>query len=205
MSDGGSQKLLTDMKWTEGSRFIAAARLRRNYRSRQWLMVIFSIVVVSISAVTLVFPIPEPYPKIFGFLALIASIFIVVFSATQIESDDTVRAHLLYNSAVDISNMRRTWSLQLSQHNDEVLSQYASDYGDLLSSYGVNHEDRDFASYKRSHKWEFQDLNDESKTLSAAKGLLQIFTDSLPISASITAAAAAIGALLSLALASLTP
>ena len=143
-------------------------------------MVAFSVLVVAISAVTLVFTLDEPYPRFFGFIALIASIVIVVMSAAQIESDEVVTAHLLYNSAVEISNMRRALMNFSEDEFAKNLPKYVSEYGSILTSYGVNHEDRDFELYKIRNKWEFEEFRGSSTSSFSFLSELRFYLKSLP-------------------------
>ncbi len=189
--------LLASMKMTAGSRFIAAKRLKRSYRRRQWIMVLASVVVLAVSAVTLIFVLPDPYPKSFGFVGLVASVLIVVYSAAQIESEDPVTSHLLYNSAVEISNMKRDLLALSEPKRQSALAEYAKTYGDLLSNYGVNHEDVDFYRYKATHKWEFVDTKDAGRLSDVIGQVKRFLSDNLTIGAAAAAAAGALGALLS--------
>lgn len=167
------EKLDWDMKVTAGSRFNASRRLRRSYRRKQWFAIIFSIFIVFVSALTLVFEFTPLYTKILGFVALASSIFVVVFSASQIENTDAVNAHRVYQSAVEISALRREFTALTPQDQQVELSRFVTLYNTAIAAHGINHEDEDFVKYKLSHWWEFDDLKDKGKPAIASAKLFE--------------------------------
>lgn len=78
---------------------------------------------------------------------------------------------------------------------NNVLLDYANEYGDLLNNYGVNHDDIDFKRYKYTHKWEFDDIKDGGKWTDFLNRMKLFISDNAIIGA---ASAAAISALASL-------
>ncbi len=177
------EKLDWDMKVTAGSRFGASQRVKRAYRRKQWFLIIFSTLVVLISAVTLVFEFSEPYVRLLGFIGLASSIFILVFSAAQIENSDAVYAHRLYESAVHISALRRDFAALGADSQQAALAHFTKLYNDSLLAHGVNHENRDFDRYKLAHWWEFEDLKDSSRPGIASAKLLDKVEELFPQSA----------------------
>jgi len=191
------EKLDWDMKVTAGSRFSAAARLKRSFRAKQWFLVIFSTLIVLISAVALVFSFSPFYNRLLGFIALASSILVLVFSAAQIENEDSVTAHKLYQSAVQISGMRREFAALANSQREAALGEMTQRYNDALVLHGVNHDTKDYRRYKLDHWWEFDDLKDLTRSRLFSAKLGQSVEENLPRSAlwgAFAAAAAGVAA-----------
>lgn len=186
------EKLDWDMKVTAGSRFIASSRLKKSSRRKQWFAIIFSVFIVLVSALTLVFEFSSLYTKVLGFVGLASSIFVVVFSAAQIENNDAVNSHRLYGSAVAISALRRELTALDPVDQKQELPRLAKLYNDVIDVHGINHDDKDFNKYKLEHWWEFDDLKDKQKPAILSAKLLESLEQHIgqgAVWASMTAAA----------------
>ena len=149
------------------------------------------------SLITIAFQFEEQSSKLVAVVSLIVSIVIVVFSASQIESGDIERSIRLYDSAVEISNLRREFEACLNKEKVAQLPGFSKKYNSMIEYGGVNHDDIDYAKYKRDHRSEFSDENGESGSKVFVEYAFNAIKQGTPEAVTMAAIAGMLSALLS--------
>ena len=149
------ETLLTALKTTAGSRFIAATRLGARDRRLTRVTAFTSAYLILLTIFPYFFKLPAPVADILNLITVALSVVILVSSLLQYSSGDVVNAEQHHRSALEINEQRRLLALSPSDPPERELEKFVSGYNAILQKYSVNHEEIDYQKYQIERPNEF--------------------------------------------------
>lgn len=143
--------LLDIIMKTRGARFTAARHCKTNDKLSVMTQAILSVYLTSVSVVFLAYPQSKfaQDATYFSVLSIIASIWLLVAALSDFAEGRGVKAHQLYENALDITLILRAMERELKNPAPDVkkLSELAEKYEVTIRENGVNHDPIDYISY----------------------------------------------------------
>lgn len=170
------EKFLWDMKVTAGARFNAANRLTSKDRISNISLALFSGFLLSVSVLGLAFDLSPAISKGLAVAGVVASVMSLIFSMKIYADKYAVEAEQMHRCSLEINETRRLCMAQ-DLTNPKVLTKASQEYNAILQKYSLNHTDEDFRKYKYTHKWEFDDIKENSVSLTFVENALRTLSE----------------------------
>lgn len=156
-------KLAIEVRKTAGTRFIAELRLELYESLWNWAVSISSAFLIIFTILPKFLQLPSQFTTIVDTASVSLSILMIVFTAIQQKSENSIKSRIMRWCALELSELRKEAEIAAADPNCNriKLKELIDRRNHILGKYDINHKEIDFNTYRFNKPWEFagQDIN----------------------------------------------